>query len=58
MKVPDSGRIAEQACLFRDPDIGRAKRYEQGGREPGLRIPVAGAGVRSTEHPAFILQPP
>lgn len=37
MKVPDSGRIAEQVCLSRYPDIGRANRYEQEGRKPGLR---------------------
>lgn len=54
MKVPDGSHGTKQACLRSYMDIGRANPYEQAGRQAGLRIWVADAGVRSTEHLTFI----
>ena len=54
MKVPASGGVNGQACLPLHTDICRASRYEQEGRQAGLRIPAAIAGVRSTEQSTFI----
>lgn len=41
MKAPDCVHMDGRACTHRHMDIGRASRYEQVGRQAGLRIPAA-----------------
>ncbi len=46
--------MLEHACMRKNIAMVRATRYEQGARKRGVRIPDADAGVRRTEHLAFI----
>ncbi len=46
MKAPDGGCVNGHACMHRHTDIGRASRYKQEGRQPGLRIPASVAEAR------------
>ena len=46
MKAPDGGCVDGRMYAHSHTDIGRASRYEQGGRQAGLRIPAAIAGAR------------
>ena len=54
IKAPDSSHVAKHACMRRYMDIGRANRYEQVGRQAGLRISVVIAGAWNAEQSAFI----
>ena len=54
MKAPDGSRALGRVYTRQRTDIGRASRYEYVGRQPGIRIQAAIAGVRSTEQSAFM----
>ena len=45
MKAPDGGHVDGRMYAHSHMDIGRASRYEQVGRQAGLRIPAAVAGA-------------